>query len=380
MSVEVRYLGHLGNNLFEYALGRILAEELGLSLHCLPATDQPGWSDVERASGIVDRLDACHSHFVDVPQRVPGREVKSPQLRYVLGEKPLWGGHGINMDYLLRHGAKHRIVLHGYFQRTGYYHPFRDRIRQWYRFREAPPVALHAQDIIVHLRQSLDMFMLDRAIDLDFYRGWLGGMHFRKMYVCGLGLDSRVKQALAPFKPVYLDFPAIDTLKLMATANRIVMANSTFSWWGAYLSEASEIHYPRVTRNFWSQDSNVDLEVPEQRYRYIDDVPVHTWRPFRLRGGVRMADPVGGTGEAVFAFETSNGRQRLVMPPELAGFGQWLAGMETEPFGMHEVHALDLSANGLHLALRLLFEMHGQGVLHAEAGAMRMLARLHGTN
>ena len=34
MTVEVRFLGHLGNNLFQYALGRVLAEELGHALVC----------------------------------------------------------------------------------------------------------------------------------------------------------------------------------------------------------------------------------------------------------------------------------------------------------------------------------------------------------
>lgn len=85
MTVEVRYLGHFGNNLFEYALGRILAEELGLAMRCVPASDPPGWSNVEKASGIVDRLSNCYEQFADVPQTIAGRRVEAPQLRYVMG-------------------------------------------------------------------------------------------------------------------------------------------------------------------------------------------------------------------------------------------------------------------------------------------------------
>lgn len=117
MTIEVRYLGHLGNNLFEYALGRILAEALGQALACIPPRDAPAWSDVERRAGIVDRLSSCFSAFGDVPQSLPGLQCHGEQLRYVLGEKPGWNGHGLDLDYLLRHGAGKRIVLHGYFQR-----------------------------------------------------------------------------------------------------------------------------------------------------------------------------------------------------------------------------------------------------------------------
>jgi len=56
MTVEVRFLGHLGNNLFQYALGRVLAEELGQALVCVAAGARPGFDRVEQASGIQDRL------------------------------------------------------------------------------------------------------------------------------------------------------------------------------------------------------------------------------------------------------------------------------------------------------------------------------------
>jgi hypothetical protein len=42
MSVELHYLGHFGNNLFQYALARLIAEQRGSALRCYPAEDLPG--------------------------------------------------------------------------------------------------------------------------------------------------------------------------------------------------------------------------------------------------------------------------------------------------------------------------------------------------
>lgn len=382
MSVEVHYIGHLGNNLFEYALGRILAETHGMALRCIPAHEgASSFGKVEKVSGIVDRLNHFEDIFLDARQNLPGKTIDTPQLRYVLGEKQGWTGHGINFDYLLRNGAQHRIVLNGYFQRTEYYHPYRERIREWFKFKDNTlAVPLQPQDVVVHMRQSLDMFLFDRAIDLNYYNELLSGMSLGgKVYVCGLGLSEQVRHALATFKPVYLDLPAIDTLKLLTRANRIVMANSTFSWWGAYLSEAREIYFPRMVRNFWGKDRpDVSLEVPEERYRYIDDVAVRVWQPFRLNADVRLVlEQREGVGW-VIGMGSGLSRTELLIPPELTGFAQWLTVFGETPFGMNEIHAHGLSAFGRRSAIKILLALQRYGALKVDSLEMSSLADFYG--
>lgn len=383
MTVEVRYIGHLGNNLFEYALGRILAEKHDLALRCIPANEAASFGKVEKASGIVDRLDRHASAFHDARQLLPGKNIDTPQLRYVLGEKQAWPGHGINLEYLLAHGGNHRIVLNGYFQRTEYYHPYRERIRQWFKLKDNEgTISIQPRDVIVHLRQSLDMLMLDRAIDLSYYREVLAGMPLGgKVYVCGLGLNNRVREALAAFMPVYLDLSAIDTLRLMTRANRIVMANSTFSWWGAYLSEASEIYFPRMVRNFWGKDRpDIDLEVPEDRYHYIDDVRVQDWHPFRINSSAQLTlDRREAEGETL-QVNTGSSEITLLIPDELVGFAQWLAVSGSHPFGMQQIHSHDLSASGRRSAIKVLLALYRHRALEAEQTAMNGVADYYGVS
>lgn len=379
MTVEVRYLGHLGNNLFQYALGRILAEELGSALACRTLADTRGWGVVEAMSGIVDRFSSQSAAFADAPQSLPGREHVEPQLRYVIGEKQNWSGHGINLPWLLRRGHGHRIVLHGYFQRAEYYLPWRERIARWFALPDAPLLPkLGRHDVLVHLRQSLDMKLLDRQIDMGFYVDTLAAMAPRRVYVCGLGIDDAVRTALAPFNPFYLTLPALDTLKVMMQARRIVLANSTFSWWGAWLSDAEEIVYPRVTRNFWSADrADVALEVPESRYRYVDDVAITEWRPFEPEPGV--AWQLGETSSGMTSLRVATAARTLTMQlsAELVPLASWLTSRRTA-FGLNDIEVCELSAAARQDAPRLLLALARNGFLACDQAALDGLAAVYG--
>ncbi len=380
MTVEVRYLGHLGNNLFEYALGRILAEALDQALVCVPACDAPGWSEVERVSGIVDRLSAHSDAFADAPQSLPGRQCSGAQLRYVLGEKPGWSGHGLDFDHLLRHGAGRHIVLQGYFQRIEYYQPYRDQIRRWFRWRNIPDgPALEPDDIVVHLRQSPDMFVLDRAIDLAFYCDALEGMRGGRVYVCGLGLGAAVRAALSRFDPVYLDLAAIPTLGLLTRARRIVLANSTFSWWGAYLSDAEEILYPCVVRGYWGRErGDVALEVPESRYRYIRDVAVQSWRPFVPTPGANLRlDTDQAQRTRLVAVSAGRSAFSIPVPLELVPLCEWLSARAI-PFGLGDIDEAECGpARRINMA-KLLIALSRRGVFAIDDEALHALAGFFG--
>lgn len=379
MTVEVRYLGHLGNNLFQYALGRILAEELGSALVCRALPDTRGWGVVEQMSGIVDHFVTHSAACADAPQSLPGDVHDGPQLRYVIGEKQNWSGHGINLPYLLRHGRGHRIVLHGYFQRAEYYLPYRERIARWLTLPvddQLPQLGAH--DVLVHLRQSLDMLMLDRAIDMAFYVDTLRAMAPARVYVCGLGLGPAVRAALAPFEPVYLDLPALATLKLMTQVKRIVLANSTFSWWGAWLSQADEIIYPRVTRNFWSADrADIALEVPEARYRYVDDVAITDWRPFEPRIEVEWHLDGSDSPQPRLRGRHDQLSLNMTLTRELAPLAAWLIARRSA-FGLNDIEACELSPAARQDAPRLLLALARHGLLGAAPDVQDGLAAVYG--
>lgn len=369
MTVEVRFFGHLGNNLFQYALGRVLAEELGHALVCVAPLARAGFDRVEQASGIADQLSALADRFCDVPLRLPGREVIVPQLRLVLGEQAEWHGHGINLERVLRTGHAQRIVLRGYFQRCEYYLPYRERIRRWFHL---PPVDGEPRpgprDIVVHLRRSHDMRVLDRMLSLGYYERALDAASFDRVLVCGLGIDATTRARLARFKPTYLELDALATLRLLQRANNIVVANSTFSWWGAWLSDAEHVWFPRPVRGIWSPERpDMALEVPEARYHYIDDVELDETPVFAPVAGARLAFD----GVSLLTLDGPDGARTLFRVDAMGGpFAQWLAARRT-PFGVGDFTPLNLSRAGFARALLLLEHLRERGGIACDAALLR---------
>lgn len=379
MTVEVRFLGHLGNNLFQYALGRVLAEELGHALVCVAPGERPGFDRVEQVSGIQDRLTTHAARFADVPLRLPGREVDRPQLRYVLGEALDWNGHGIDLDRLVRTGREARIVLRGYFQRAALYVPHAARIRRWFAL---PPVAGELapgpRDVVIHLRRAYDMRVLGRLLSLDFYEQVLEGHAFDKVYVCGLGIDDATRARLSRFRPLYPTLDALATLRFLQRANHIAIANSTFSWWGAWTSSAERIFFPRPVRGMWSADRpEIALEVPESRYHYIDDVPLDDTPVFARLPAVALS--CRRSGDEFVLGLTPPGAQpvALTIDAPLLPFAAWLADRQT-PFAAEDFQHLDLSRGTVLRAFALLEALRQRGAIRCDATLLRAYLDTYG--
>ena len=373
MTVEVRFFGHLGNNLFQYALGRVLAEELGHALLCVAPLARPGFDRVEQASGIADQLSGLAGHFADVPLRLPGREVLFPQLRLVLGEQPEWHGHGINLARVLRTGHGQRIVLRGYFQRSEYYLPYRERIRRWFHLPAVDgELRPGPRDIVVHLRRSYDMRVLDRMLSLRYYEQALEAASFDRVLVCGLGLDAATRALLARYRPEYLELDALATLRLLQRANNIVLANSTFSWWGAWLSDAEHIWFPRPVRGIWSPERpDMALELPESRYHYVDDVELDETPVFAPVTGARLAFESAVDGAGTLTLEDPDGaRTRFRIEAADGPFAQWLA-LRRAPFGVGDFTPLNLPRAAFVRALLLLEHLRERGGLACDAALLR---------
>ncbi|HMM77832.1 MAG TPA: hypothetical protein PJ986_19180 [Gammaproteobacteria bacterium] len=379
MSVELRFLGHLGNNLFQYALGRVLAEELDLALHCVAPTGRPGFARVEDASGIRDRLWQLTEAFADVRLNLPGREIAAPEYRHITGEQLQWNGHGLNLGWLLRHGRDYRIVLRGYFQRSEYYLPYRERLRRWFAMRPAAGDPRPGpRDIVIHLRRSYDMRVLGRLLSLRFYEEILEGHAFERVYVCGLGVDAATRARLARFAPIYLDLDAAASLRLLTRASQIAIANSTFSWWGAWLSDATRIFFPRPARGYWSPERpEIALEVPEDRYTVVPDVALEDEPLFAIPPQVQLVAESSPRGGLLKIFAPGAQPVGLAVESALVPFAHWLAARKL-PFDVTDFMTLDLERPIVPRAYALLEVLRQRRALDCDAGLLRAFLHTYG--
>ena len=102
--IQVNYLGTLGNNMWQFAVGRILAEKNNLKLLCRPI---PGFSKTK--------------------ELVNGKIIHSPQKRIE--------GHIIDLD----EEVNEKIILDGYFQRYEYIKNYKKEVYGWFELNAEPP-------------------------------------------------------------------------------------------------------------------------------------------------------------------------------------------------------------------------------------------------
>jgi hypothetical protein len=255
--IEVRYTGRLGNNLFQYCLGRILAEGLGFALKAasIPA-------------------------FPNTAQRVMGEIREEPEQ--------IFKGQLIPLEAILADRSPRRIILDGWFQRYEYYRPRRKKIREWLTLDPAICVPEAKPDIVVNVRRT-DYVQLGWALPFSYYREAIetalpqGG----EMWIVTDDRRDPFFRRFAAWKPKFSSGTAPEDMLFMTRARRLVMSQSTFSWWPTFLGNVQQVICPIPGFGAWSRTdeakrpSTNDINLIEQD-RFICLPCPDSYRPTKL--------------------------------------------------------------------------------------------------
>lgn len=242
--IRVIYDGNLGNKLFQYCFGRILAERLGYRLTADPIAGFPGTFDVV----------AGKSYHSDVPLVLRGQR---PDLGFLDGSDP-----------------ESEIVLTGYFQRYEYYEARALDVRRWLRMDVDPcGLSIGDRDVVVGIRRGRD-YIPRHGIPLSYFEEALRHLDHDKVYICTDVLTDPLVRDLAKRHNAIVRPPdALDNLAFITRFEKIVISNSTFLWWGAFLSNAREVVFPRPANGYWSDaeplSKNIALEISDPQYIYL---------------------------------------------------------------------------------------------------------------
>ena len=250
--VEVKYVERLGNNLFQYCFGRILAEKLGFKLKADPI---PG--------------------FPNTRIEIKGHDYSSYPAQILLGDEPeKTKRQKIDLSAILRDRTERKIVVDGYFQRYEYYKAYKEVIRNdWLLIDRPQEKQIGSDDIVVYIRRS-DYIRLGYALPFSYYEKALKmAKEFDNIYVCTDDVNDPFISLFNKYKPI-IYHTANDPLKdfrLMISFNKIIQSASSFSWWASFLSKAKEIYTPMPLFGHWSAAyPGVDLRVDdEDRYIYL---------------------------------------------------------------------------------------------------------------
>lgn len=245
--VEVIYDGNLGNNLFQYCFGRILAERLGYRLSAEPIAG-----------------------FPHTAEPVGGASYPDGEKRTLRGQKP-------DLSFLNHTDLRYHVLLTGYFQRYEYYAPHVQRIREWLAVADTVDFQPGPNDVLLGIRRGAD-YIPRHGLPISYYEAALASIEHDRVYICTNEPDDPFVRYFRNRHDAVVRAPgALDNLVFIRKFRKIVISNSTFLWWAAFLSDARQIVFPRPASGFWStQDpisKNINLEIPEPRFQYLTCAP-----------------------------------------------------------------------------------------------------------
>ncbi|HUI96848.1 MAG TPA: alpha-1,2-fucosyltransferase [Xanthobacteraceae bacterium] len=268
--ITVRIVGGLGNQMFQYAAGWSLARHCGTGL-CI---DKGPFQVYTKRPFHLDKL-KIRANIVsnEDPQRPRGGTSWTSRLRL----SPLMGSRGGRGGKAGRRATANQYrephfhfdpaffacrppsIIDGYFQSEAYFDGVADEVRE--QFRPSAPIrAEHARisaeiaagpgAISVHVRRgdyvdAPDVRRVHGILDAEYYRralAMIDGLHggSTAIYLFSDDMDAAAAMLdfVAPARLVRVpgnpEFPWEDMM-LMAQCRHHVIANSSFSWWGAWL-------------------------------------------------------------------------------------------------------------------------------------------------
>jgi hypothetical protein len=271
--ITVSLIGGLGNQMFQYAAGKALAERHGVPL----ALDLSGFRNYALRPFLLDRLLVPEAMVPVQTESVERREENFARAKWKARIDRLLGRVGLPKlsqspnEYREPHfhydpafeTLGSRTSLFGYFQSERYFNSIAENLRVWFSPREplgdATAAALKRiessrQPVSVHIRRGDYLKPGTHEV-----HGVLGESYYRQVFD---RLESMIGREAELF--IFSDDPAAaeqvlsfmpgsrlnhvrgdperpwEDMALMARCRHHVIANSSFSWWGAWLNRSHD--------------------------------------------------------------------------------------------------------------------------------------------
>lgn len=245
--IYTRFHGRIGNQMFQYAAGRALALRRGTGLVIDDRLAR------HKGEGSIADVFTLPDVTAPLPPSKHDRPLAYTLWRY-LGRSPryLREKHlAFDPDVL---AAPDKTYLHGYWQSERYFADAADQIRQDFAF--APPTGRNAElaaeiadtlSVSLHLRRGDYVGNASHVIcGQAYYDAALAALLPQlpgppTIYVFSDEPDWARENLRLPGTPVIVDHNTDspqDDMRLMSLCRHNIIANSSFSWWGAWLNAA----------------------------------------------------------------------------------------------------------------------------------------------
>lgn len=282
--IIVRLLGGLGNQFFQYALGRNLAlklkTELKFDLFSYDV-DKKRVYELDKYN-ISDQVKIWGRPRAIFKRVLNHLNIKSDGITYLPEKK-------FNFDpNVLR--SKNNIYLGGYWQSYKYFESINDLIKEELTLKQKPDqknagflqlVKKESESVGLHIRRG--DYISDKrsaahhgAKGLEYYGkaiDYIGSKLSHPSFFIFSDDIAWVKENLKINAPTfYADFNSpgkgSEDLRLMSNCNHFIIANSSFSWWAAWLG--LNLHKIVIAPKLWFMDPKIDTSdlIPDNWVRF----------------------------------------------------------------------------------------------------------------
>tara|TARA_R110001583_G_scaffold10402_2_gene47770 strand:+ start:1282 stop:2055 length:774 start_codon:yes stop_codon:yes gene_type:complete len=240
MSVVVQFnpAGRMGNRMFQYAAGYILATKGNKTLY----------HDGLPNFGISPHQD---------------KVVATPP---VIDLYRKWGENDADIDLLIDHPGT--IIINSFLQKSRHFKDYRDILRD--AFNISPREILNKEYLVVHVRET-DYKEINCFLGYDFYRSMINDSGFTKIKIVTDNSDcdtvkKLVSEGCELVTEGYVDKfqfhsnkRSISDFKTLLYSENIALSQSSFSWWTAFLGYHKKIIFPFSTKvKMWPIDPGKD--------------------------------------------------------------------------------------------------------------------------
>jgi len=228
-------LGQLGNQMFQYASLRGISKNRGYNF-CIPYHNEV----------IVDNLG--NRLKIELFNAFVMSNVNQLNLQLIDQDRPTMIESGFNFDENIFNNCPDWINLQGYFQTEKYFKNIEEEIRQDFTFKNEisilckhkmseidSPIALHIRrgDFLINSKNHTNL-------ELDYYQKALKKFDKDRIVIIFSDDTQWCKEQKIFESDRFLVSEKNDSytdLCLMSLCSDFIIANSTFSWWGAWLSK-----------------------------------------------------------------------------------------------------------------------------------------------
>lgn len=228
---ELGNLGHLGNQMFQYASLQGIAHNRGFDWKVPPRShfgkNYPTLRSIIHDCFYLDLNIDEHTGMFD-------------------GESVVEKKHGFDED--LFNTCPDNVNLSGYFQSYKYFDEIKRKIKRDFTFLPSSVEIIPQRNTLsIHVRRTdyLGLSQYHTNLSEDYYLAALDSTgEFSEAIVFSDDIDwCKTLQIFQGFT-FSLGNPYVD-LQLMSKCDKHIIANSSFSWWGAWLSESDNVIAPK---------------------------------------------------------------------------------------------------------------------------------------